>query len=555
MDIFNKAMAQLSDLFRSMTPGARITAALLLVVVVISIGYLFRYEASSADTDLMNGEPISAGDMDAMLGAFNKAHLEGYVVEGSRIRVPRGQQAAYLGALASAKALPANFGSYFMKSLEDVGPFTTQPERDQRNRITLQQELALIIRSMPGIVGAMVILDSEAKPAFGCDPLKTASVNVKAAGAESVSDSQIEAIGCLVTSAVAGLKPESVTVIDINTGGVHHPHSENGGIGSEDTYLTVQRKFEEKYKRDILNALSFIPNISVQTSVTLNPEKFEHKVEFKPDKGVLIHRNEKSHSSAKDGSAGGPGGRPGYQSNANQPTSLAGSAASAKGSHEEEETSDVEERNLPGSQQTEIDKIGLTPEVVRVTVGIPNSYFAKIWRELNPVAAGQEAKAPDPAALEAIRTAESAKIQKHIAGLGLPAKGVTDPNELVTITTFQDIKPGEIPLPGIGDKVLVWLSQYWSTLGLIGLGLVSLVVLRSMVRATGGTAEPVAVQQMRVAAEPEAQPAESVESVAARRLRRLTGGGPSLRDELSELVKEDPDAAANILRSWIGQVT
>ena len=47
------------------------------------------------------------------MAAFSKAHLEGYVIEGSKIRVPHGQQAAYMGALADAKALPANFGSYF----------------------------------------------------------------------------------------------------------------------------------------------------------------------------------------------------------------------------------------------------------------------------------------------------------------------------------------------------------------------------------------------------------------------------------------------------------
>ena len=44
-------------------------------------------------------------------------------------------------------------------------------------------------------------------------------------------------------------------------------------------------------------------------------------------------------------------------------------------------------------------------------------------------------------------------------------------------------------------------------------------------------------------------PTETPEMKAARRLRRFTGSGPSLRDELSELVTEDPDAAANILRT------
>ena len=108
--MFNKAVAQLSDLFRSMTPAARITTGLLLVVVVVSLGYLFRYESSAADAYLMNGEPIPASLIPKMEAAFAKAHLEAYEVQGSRIRVPRGQQATYMGALAEAKALPPNFG-------------------------------------------------------------------------------------------------------------------------------------------------------------------------------------------------------------------------------------------------------------------------------------------------------------------------------------------------------------------------------------------------------------------------------------------------------------
>ena len=46
MDFLNKAFAQLSDLFRSMTPGARLTAGLLLVVVIVSLGYLFTHDMS-----------------------------------------------------------------------------------------------------------------------------------------------------------------------------------------------------------------------------------------------------------------------------------------------------------------------------------------------------------------------------------------------------------------------------------------------------------------------------------------------------------------------------
>ena len=38
----------------------------------------------------------------------------------------------------------------------------------------------------------------------------------------------------------------------------------------------------------------------------------------------------------------------------------------------------------------------------------------------------------------------------------------------------------------------------------------------------------------------------------ADRLGRFSGSGRSLRDEVSELVTEDPAAAANILKTWIG---
>src|SRR3954463_16583480 len=84
MDFLNKALAQLSELFRSMTPGARITAGLLLAVVVISLGYLFQHGASGPDTYLFGGEPISSGKLDRVEAAIAKAGLSDFQREGFR---------------------------------------------------------------------------------------------------------------------------------------------------------------------------------------------------------------------------------------------------------------------------------------------------------------------------------------------------------------------------------------------------------------------------------------------------------------------------------------
>ena len=47
-------------------------------------------------------------------------------------------------------------------------------------------------------------------------------------------------------------------------------------------------------------------------------------------------------------------------------------------------------------------------------------------------------------------------------------------------------------------------------------------------------------------------PEEELEQAAAVLSRRAQSTGPTLREELSSMVKDDPDAAANVLRTWIG---
>ncbi len=122
---------------------------------------------------------------------------------------------------------------------------------------------------------------------------------------------------------------------------------------------------------------------------------------------------------------------------------------------------------------------------------------------------------------------------------------------LVTVTTFTHLPGPVIPEPELVNTVTDWLSRYWQTLGMIGVGLVGLGLLRSMIRAVPAAAAPPEPAEMFAARFPEnaagneGQPAAPVGGQAVRnRLKRRTPHGPSLwREELSELVKEDPDTA------------
>jgi flagellar M-ring protein FliF len=298
--------------------------------------------------------------------------------------------------------------------------------------------------------------------------------------------------------------------------------------------------------------LSYVRGVTVAVNVELEKELRKRQTEVKPDqKGVVAKRTEKSRSRTHDGAA--PGGRAGFQ--ANQPQALAG--GTGKGAHEEEEESTQTEDMALGSMSVEKETAGLTPTLVTASIGVPTSHFEAVWRQHNPPQPGEAAKTPTQADLDQVRTQEIAKIKSAVTGLLPPPDKTTDVTQLVTVNEFQDIAPEPVPVPGMPEKTLDWLVRNWSVLGLTFLGMFSLVVLRSVARsvpASPARSKAVAAGTAGAATALSPQTSEPVETPAERRLRRFAAGGPSLRDELSEMVSEDPDAAANILRTWIGSL-
>lgn len=549
MDSFNKAFSQLADLFRSMTPGARITSGLLLAVVVVSLGYLFANRTYGPGVYLMNGESFPPALLHDMEAAFAKAGLPPAEIEGTRIRVPRGQQTAYMGALADAGALPQDFGDIMEKALDSGSMWVSRDERRERMQIAKQQELSRIISSMSGIDTAMIFWDTEEKPGLSRQRVTTASVNVRPKGLQELDTATVTAIRHIVAAAVAGLKPDGVTVLDLNSGRSFRGDSSGMGNATDDPYAARKQMYEQNWKGEILTALSRVPGVTVAVNVELDPKRTHRQREIKNDpKTVPVQTTDKTRSSVREGTD--PAGRPGYQANA--PMALSSTANKASNHQEDEESEQTTVNALSGST-IEIENQGLIPQRVTVSIGVPTSYFEKIWQNRkapDPAAqAAGAAQAPTQAELDQIRQQEVANIRSAVAALLPPADGVADPTELVTVTAFQDIAPPEMPEPAMSEKAMTWLGQSWSTLGMILLALVSLVLLRSMIRSSPVLSQAAPAPMM--AAKEDEKEEEKESKMATNRILRFQSG-TSLKDELSMLVADDPDAAANILRTWIG---
>jgi flagellar M-ring protein FliF len=546
MDLLNRAYSQLYDLYRSMTPGSRLTAGLLAAVVLLSLGYLFTHQGSSPEVDLMPGVPVAAAQLPVMEAALGKAGLR-YAVRGTSILVPRGQEPAYMAVLADAKALPQNIGDAFHDAVNSGGLFEDHRQREQRNKIALQDTLAMAIREMPGVDRAYVLYDVDNKPGFNKDKLITATACVKPAGAGQLGEKQVSAIRELVAGSIAGLKPENVTISDLN-GRTWYANADDAGGGAEENlYIALQRTYEQDLKAKVLNALCFIPNVAVELSVVLDRERITR---------IKQDRRSPAGPRRADGNAAAKGSRANRSGTTTQrPNTATVLGALLGGSPGEAERDEAEAPDLGSREQLEKESVGLTPIQARVSVSVPMSYFKKVWQERNLAESGQLQRIPSQAALDQIRSEESVKIQNHVAQLLPSRESAAKATELVTVTTFQEIPIQEPPPPDFNQTLLSWLRQSWTTLGMIALALVSLLVLRSMVRARPAAAN---VQTMAVSANLDGdldggQVKGSREAnIPQPHARRFHSAGSSLREELSEMVESDPDAAVNVLHNWIG---
>ncbi len=553
MDFLSRAYSQLYDLYRSMTPGSRLTAGLLAAIVLLSLGYLSTHQLSNPEVDLLHGQPLSAAQLSIMEGVLGKANLK-CEIRGTSILVPRGQEAACMAALANADALPKQSGDAQHNAVNAGGWYEDHRQREERAKEARQQDLARAISEMPGIEHAYVAYDVDNKPGFNKEKVITALACVKAAGAGQLSEWQVSAIRKLVGGgAIAGLKPENVTISDLNGGRTWYANAEDGG-SEENLYLAVQRTYEQDLRAKILNALCYIPNVTVELSVVLDRERStrikqdRHSAdgERRADGGPTARRAKTSHADR----SGAVVQRP------NTGTVL---GALLGGGRSDDEAQESEAADLGSREHVEKESVGLTPLQARVSVGVPASYFQKVWQERNPIESGRPAVKPTAAALERVRAECCAMIQKHVATLLPLPESAAKAAELVTVSTFQPIPIQEPPPPDFNQTLLSWLRQSWTTLGMIALALVSLLVLRSMVRP-----RPVAarVQSMSVSAdrteERDANPDggkvdhDQEPKIPRPHARRFDGASSPLREELSELVETDPDAAVSVLRNWIG---
>lgn len=183
-------------------------------IAVFGALFLMSRTALAPDFALLYSglEPAAAGEVVTNLEQRGVAHE----VRGNNIYVDKSQQDKLRIALA-AEGLPAAGGAGYelLDSLSGFG--TTSQMFDAAYWRAKEGELARTIASSPAVRTARVHVSVPSARAFEIRKVPTASVFLTPARG-NLSEAQADALRYLVSSAIAGMKPENVSIIDAVTG-------------------------------------------------------------------------------------------------------------------------------------------------------------------------------------------------------------------------------------------------------------------------------------------------------------------------------------------------
>jgi len=223
------------------------------------------------EAELLAGSVLPSSELALMEAAFDRAQLTDYRTEGGRVYVPRSRQSAYMRALVDAEALPREFGGSLRRALANNSPWQSRAVQAEWLRVATQDELSLVICSMPGIERAAVLYDAEAQPGLAGGSVKTASVSIRTQPDADLDAARVQAIRVLVAASIAGLAPDRVAVTDLRNGRVFAGPLESAADESADPALGRRLAYERVIAAKLRQALAYVKGAVIDVTAEFAP--------------------------------------------------------------------------------------------------------------------------------------------------------------------------------------------------------------------------------------------------------------------------------------------
>lgn len=304
-------MDQIKRLFQKLSTSQKLWLAIAAIAVIAGLTTLSKWNSERDFKPLFSG--VAAEDAGPMLAKLREVGTE-YRLEdnGSTVLVPSGKVAELRIEMASA-GLPKSGRIGF--ELFDKANFGASEFAEQVNyHRAIEGELERSIMSVREVEQARVHI-TIAKDSLYTEqrqPAK-ASVLVKLRHAASLSPQNIAAICQLTASAVPGLSPDQVSLVDTNGNLLNRVRPNGGGDGSQDSDAALD--YRKGVERDLQNKISSTLEpllganhfrVGVSADVDLTSGEQSEEV-YDPNKSVMVTSQRTDDGPALQSASGVPG--------------------------------------------------------------------------------------------------------------------------------------------------------------------------------------------------------------------------------------------------------
>ena len=290
-------MQQLLSVWSTLDARRRVIVALATVAMFVTVIALSRMATVPGMSLLYAGlESSAAGEVVTSLEQRGIT----YEVRGTSVFVDSSRRDELRMTLAS-EGLPANNGTGYelLDSLSGFG--TTSQMFDAAYWRAKEGELSRTIISSPHIRGARVHIASPSSQPFQRKLKATASVTVTTASG-TLTASHAKALKYLVSSAVAGLMPSDVAIIDTQGGLILGADDAQNNANNSADRATALKKSVERLLEARVGYGNALVEISVET-VTDRESIREHT--FDPDSRVVISTDSEERTVVSEDARGG----------------------------------------------------------------------------------------------------------------------------------------------------------------------------------------------------------------------------------------------------------
>jgi flagellar biosynthesis/type III secretory pathway M-ring protein FliF/YscJ len=374
MDLIRKYFATIKAQLAGLTISQKLLIGLLGVVMLATVFFTVVFSAKPAMVPLiaqsMSAEDISRVEM-LLKGKYD------YQVSGDKVLVPLEQAYAIRGELASQHALPKDLTTAFSRVVMDANPFQTEATKERQWSNALQEELTRWLCEFPYLENGEVIIGHGQRQGLGVPAMpSTASVIVKTRDNVQLTGNQVLAIVEMVTGAVPGLNRENVRVTD----GQRSYRAPNSDTPLPADLLAVKKSIEDDMTAKLLSmfdhygdvkiAVNAVPDLSVRVKET---EAFD------PKTTVVKPRTETSReTSSSEGTVAE--GQPGVPPNTGTPPGDAGKTDGHKQNSTSNDTSTQNEIRFGSTREHITLPAGVELKDQTASLLLPRSYFVSVYR-------------------------------------------------------------------------------------------------------------------------------------------------------------------------------